>query len=666
VVETVEREKVSEPFRSLVLCYHAVSATWSHVLAVDPKVFERQIRVLLARGYQPAPMAEIVKGDRKLLHVTFDDGYRSALNGLLILKRLRVPATMFVCPAYADDGGVVDARYLGGEAEAYANELRSLTWDALRHIDASEVEIGSHSLTHAHLTELSDGELHRELSESRTRIEDELGRRCRYLSYPHGEEDARVRAAARRAGYAAAFTTAVRDHTVNPFVVPRVAIYRHDGRIRFAVKTSPRLAAHIRPFAAAPRDTLRAGAGGQTGTVAHGGERDVVRRSRARHDADRRTLKTLIVTSETPLPPNSGGRARTLNLARQLARGFDVELAALGAAETTNGEAFPIRHLPHHTSRGRALATSWRRPYLAALLSSPDLGEFVSSGGWDTVQAETPWTVLAAARAGVPVVLDAYDVETDVLRSLVKSESSRVHRTRWRWEARKTERYERAALRWVDGVCAASEHDAEMFRRWGAARCVVVPNGVDTAAVPFHLPPPEPRVLYVGYFPYRPNTEAARELVREIFPRVRANVPSASVYLVGRGSERLGRLERSGVSVVGEVEDLVAELHRARVLVLPLRAGSGTRLKVVEAMAAGLPIVSTRFGVAGLEVRDGEHVLLGESAEELAAQAVRVLRDDELAFQLSRAGRALVERRYDWSILAQPLVELHADLARRP
>jgi polysaccharide biosynthesis protein PslH len=375
-------------------------------------------------------------------------------------------------------------------------------------------------------------------------------------------------------------------------------------------------------------------------------------------------MKTLVVTNETPLPPNSGGRARALNLTRQLARAFDVEVIALGRPEAPNGESFPITHVPHRMSRARALATSLRRPYLAGLLSSRAMADYVSRGRWRTVQAESPWMVSCGVKAGAPLVLDAYDVETEVLRTLARTESRRAHRARWAWEARKTEHYERMALAAADAVCAASDADAATFERWGARRCVVVPNGVNAASVDHRLPVPEPRLLYLGYFGYRPNAEAARELVREVLPRVRAEVADASVRLVGRGSERLGRLDQSGVAVVGGVDDVVEHLHGARVLVLPLRAGSGTRLKVVEAMAAGLPVVSTPFGILGLDVEDGEEVLLGESPADLAAQTLRVLRDDDLARSLSRAGRALVERRYDWSIVAQPLIELHAGLRR--
>jgi glycosyltransferase involved in cell wall biosynthesis len=113
------------------------------------------------------------------------------------------------------------------------------------------------------------------------------------------------------------------------------------------------------------------------------------------------------------------------------------------------------------------------------------------------------------------------------------------------------------------------------------------------------------------------------------------------------------------------VDNVLPHLRAARVTVLPIRAGGGTRLKALEALAAGVPLVATPFAVGGLGLRDEEHVLLGERPADLAAQTLRVLDDDALADRLSRAGRALVERRFDWPQVARPLVELHHELADR-
>jgi len=143
-------------------------------------------------------------------------------------------------------------------------------------------------------------------------------------------------------------------------------------------------------------------------------------------------------------------------------------------------------------------------------------------------------------------------------------------------------------------------------------------------------------------------------------------VPAATVRIVGKDPPRelLARRGRH-VAVIGGVDAVLPHLRDARVTVLPIRAGGGTRLKALEALAAGVPVVSTPFAVSGLGLRDREHTLLADSPPDLAAAATRVLDDDALAERLSHAGRALVERRFDWPRVARPLVDLHHALAER-
>jgi len=230
---------VSRGFEPLVLCYHAVSSTWPHGLSVAPERLERQLRLLLARGFRAGSVEDVLAGRRRLLHVTFDDAYRSVANALPALERLRVPATVFACPAYADGGRPLDVPELAAEARARPGELATMDWDALRELAARGLEVGSHTLTHPHLPRLSDAELARELRESRARLEDELRRPCRLLSYPYGDENPRVRAAAREAGYAAAFALPGRRSPVHVHALPRVGIWRKDTLFHVALKTSP-------------------------------------------------------------------------------------------------------------------------------------------------------------------------------------------------------------------------------------------------------------------------------------------------------------------------------------------------------------------------------------------------------------------------------------------
>jgi glycosyltransferase involved in cell wall biosynthesis len=179
----------------------------------------------------------------------------------------------------------------------------------------------------------------------------------------------------------------------------------------------------------------------------------------------------------------------------------------------------------------------------------------------------------------------------------------------------------------------------------------VVPNGVDPAAFPYREDArPPARLVFGGNLGYFPNVDAAGWLARDVLPRVRAAVPEAELRLAGARPARAVRALAAvpHVSLAADVPAMAPELAAATVAVVALRAGSGLQNKVLEAMAVGTPVVATPRAAAGLEVRSGEHLLLAEGAEELAAAAVVLLRDPGRARALARAARALVETRYRW------------------
>ena len=374
-------------------------------------------------------------------------------------------------------------------------------------------------------------------------------------------------------------------------------------------------------------------------------------------------MKVLVLSGESPVPANSGGRLRVLHLARALSQVASVDLAALGAHDGAEGEPFRLVGTGRQRPPLLSLATALRRPYEVAKHTSRPMLRFASSSSSDVVQATLPSLLPAALRAARPIVLDAHNVEAAVLRSFADRESSALKRARWRWEAEKMGRWERGAVRGVRAVCATSEEDAAVFEREGAREVVVVPNGVDAAGIAYRPPVTGATVLYVGHYGYRPNVHAALELARDVFPRLRARCPEARLVLVGRDAgPEVRALAAPEIDVPGPVTSVMPYLRRSRVTVIPLRAGSGTRLKVLEAMAAGVPVVSTSFGASGLRARHGEEILIAESPEELADAAEAVIADDRLALRLSRQARALVERHYDWPVVASPLLDLYGRL----
>jgi peptidoglycan/xylan/chitin deacetylase (PgdA/CDA1 family) len=226
--------------KPLVLCYHAVSDTWPHQLSVRPEALEAQLELLLARGYRAVPAEEAVAGKGKLLHVTFDDAFTSVLAAVPVLERLGVPATVFACSGYADDPRPLGVPELAEELHAHAEELRTMSWAELRELDGGDViAVEAHTVSHPHLPALSDDELAEELTACKRRLEQELGRTCRFLAYPFGDCDDRVRAAARDAGYEAAFGLPGDSSGRDRFDVFRVGVWRRDSPKKLAFKARP-------------------------------------------------------------------------------------------------------------------------------------------------------------------------------------------------------------------------------------------------------------------------------------------------------------------------------------------------------------------------------------------------------------------------------------------
>jgi peptidoglycan/xylan/chitin deacetylase (PgdA/CDA1 family) len=192
--------------------------------------------------------------------VTFDDAFRNIELGLRELERLRIPATVFVCSGLADEGRRLDVPEVRERSRLHPEATETMDWTTLRAIRSRGFGIGSHTVNHPHLMRLSDAKLERELVESRNRIEEVLQEPCRFVAYPYGENDARVRRAAEAAGYTAAFSLR-RAGVEDRFGLPRVDVYRGDGRVRFRVKTSAvrGAAMRLRGLSRAPAESSMVG-----------------------------------------------------------------------------------------------------------------------------------------------------------------------------------------------------------------------------------------------------------------------------------------------------------------------------------------------------------------------------------------------------------------------
>lgn len=226
----------------LVLCYHAVSPTWPAALSIAPERLEAQLTMLVRRGYRGVTFDQALSHPTRgrVVVVTFDDAYRSVLTlAAPILERLGIPGTVFVPTDYPgrDEPMAWDGidEWLDGP---HRDELLPMDWDEIAGLADRGWEIGSHTRSHPHLTTLGDAELADELVVSREVCEERLGRPCRTIAYPYGDQDSRVRAATAVAGYAAGAALSRSLKAGDRFAWPRVGVYVGDDRRKFALKAS--------------------------------------------------------------------------------------------------------------------------------------------------------------------------------------------------------------------------------------------------------------------------------------------------------------------------------------------------------------------------------------------------------------------------------------------
>ena len=402
-------------------------------------------------------------------------------------------------------------------------------------------------------------------------------------------------------------------------------------------------------------------------------------------------MRILWVTPSLPCP-TTGNRARQFNLIKQLSgqheftvvsfvHGFETGYLDLLSRYCAQVVAVPIGssvRLGRWTNRIRSwgrLLTSTRPVFLSTYpidMLRPVLVEQMAQVPFDCVNLETLHTAILADSLGDhPVVFTNYNVEARIQYGRFRLEKRAARRVYAAVEWLKLHHYEARQLRRMPVCVVVGERDAlECQRLAPTCRVHVVPNGVDNEF--FRADDPIPRceragVLYVGTMDYEPNVDGALFFCRAIWPRVRRRLPATTLTIAGAnpGAEVVELARLPGVHVTGFVDDIRPHFWQSSVCVVPLRSGGGTRLKILEAMAAGLPVVSTTIGAEGLDVRDGEHLLIADEPNAFARAVIRLLGDSALGARISATARRLVEARYDWKMIAGQLDRVYQTVAEQ-
>lgn len=383
---------------------------------------------------------------------------------------------------------------------------------------------------------------------------------------------------------------------------------------------------------------------------------------------ERHPLRLLAVCPYAIYPPVGGGKLRIFHLLREwMALGHEVVIWVQPSDEPDvpwpDREARPrIEALPAKIRRSLQSKVSsllstlpeeaWARP-----VCLNRAGEHLEN--FDVVllmQGHVGRYAQPFVDAGVPVILDQQNVEADISRQIAHLAPTRLGRARARLDVLKWNRFERKLLQQVQMTVAVSEADASRFRELLPKGPVVVrPSGADLRSLEYvdHSENRGDRLIMTGTLGYLPNLDAATWMISRILPLIRRARPDAHLVLVGANAPpALLEQGTDGVQVVGRVPDVEPHLRDADLFVAPLRAGGGTRLKLLEAFAVGLPTVATTLASAGISAQPGIHVAIADTEQAFADEVVRMLQSRSARDAMAKSARKLVEDQYDWRSIA--------------
>jgi glycosyltransferase involved in cell wall biosynthesis len=398
-------------------------------------------------------------------------------------------------------------------------------------------------------------------------------------------------------------------------------------------------------------------------------------------------MKILWVKAGKLLPVDSGGKIRSFNILRHLAREHEVTLLSYYGGrrdldyETAIADRLPGARTIYTAAPENRLAQSADyilrlpspAPYAVRKFTHPrvrqEVARRLSDSSLDVAVCDFLSASLNFAEdPPAPVVLFQHNVETMLWRRMAHTETSPLRKLSYSIEAWKMSAYETRTLRRFQHVIAVSDQDRDaMLTLSSGCPITVVPTGVDTEQ--YQVAPSAsgqpPLIVFTGSMDWEPNIDAMEYFCREVWPTILAAFPDARFQIVGRNPHpRVQRLASPSVEVTGTVASVIDYLRAATIVIVPLRIGGGTRLKIFEAMAMAKAMVSTSIGAEGLAVTKGRDLLIADDAPAFAAGILQLLRDPELRRRYEQAAAALAAR-YDWSQIARSFADVLRDAAAR-
>ncbi len=400
-------------------------------------------------------------------------------------------------------------------------------------------------------------------------------------------------------------------------------------------------------------------------------------------------LRVLVMDEYFPYPPDSGKPIRTWNLLRRLATRHDITFLCHGhltpeqaaAAGSAGIKVVSVDAIPAEAGPALYAKLLWNLvspyPYSVAKHHTArfrqKLRALLDGTSFDLVHCE--WTPYARylSGIGIPTLIATHNIESQIWARRAERASNLLARVFFSLQAAKMERFERRALSAASAVTGVSAADAAQASAWGAQHARVVDNGVDLQHFSPHEEGASERAVFIGALEWFPNVDAVRFFVESIQPLLDQRLPQFRTKIIGRRApDSLQRFlaGRRGIEFAGEVPDTRPHLAEAGIVIVPLRIGGGSRLKILEALAMGKAVVSTTIGAEGLAVTHDKDIILADTPEDFARAMAELSASAELRKKLGDEGRSLVERSYGWEALSakaeQVWLEFAADREAAP
>lgn len=396
-------------------------------------------------------------------------------------------------------------------------------------------------------------------------------------------------------------------------------------------------------------------------------------------------MKILMFTPYVPYPPNSGGRTRTFNLIKNLSKKHDIASFSFLRADHSEPDltelkkyCFKIKYFKRTkswASISKILMTGVSPyPYLANMYHYSSVKKALafelSENKYDLIHVETYYIMPNIPSTSVPVLLAEQTIEYLVYQHYAETSPLLFLKPLFYIDAAKHKYWEKYYWQKAKKVVAMSQDDKNKMLHISRNLDVdVVPNGVDMAFFDKKLGLPKkttPNLLFVGNFNWLQNREAAVILVRDIWPIIKKQLPQAVLWIVGREPTTVIRnLKSLDVQVLSNVEDIRLAYQTSDLLIAPLYGGGGTRYKILEAMASGLPVVTTQIGIEGLGAKNEIHALISNSKESLANASVKLIKDQKLAAMIANNAKDLVSQNFEWSKISAKLDSIYEQTAKQ-